>query len=452
MIYPTGRFIWLAAIPALVSLFVLPVPIVVKTGATNVILEYSTLIILTIDAALLSLFIFDGILIPRRKRFTARRTGDKIFSVGYAHKVSLEVYMRRGLFNTVKGLVRDDHSEAMRALNFPGAPAILRSGKNHINYKLRVLSRGNFNLEHVYLTLFSPLGLVKKSLLLSCHTSLRVYPDLKAISRYVLLARKSHLGLLGIRRAPRAGGDNDFERLRDFQRDDEFRHIDWKSSAKHDKLIVRTYQMSQNQTLIFMLDCGRMMTAEIEGRSMLDYALNSLLLLARVALDQGDRVGLLAFSDRVLRYVEPRSGAGQHRRLVRAGYDLFAGYEESNFEHAFRYLNMVCRKRSLVCLIGNVIDEMNAEMMNSYLSAAARRHLPFAVLLKYRDIRLMLDRPPQDQDELFSQAAAADFLLWRQRVIQRLKNRGVLTLEAYPEKLDANLINEYLWIKARKLL
>ena len=462
MIYPTDRFLKLALVPVLLTFLLLPIHVTFKASpdlfggllkASDFlgILEYSALAILLGDGALAALFFFDGLLLPRRKRFSVERATDQIFSIGYPHHVTLNIFLKKGLLNDLVVRIHDDKNPHMTELDFPHEGRLL-AGKNVISYRLQVQQRGNHALERVYITALSPLGLVRKVLRIPCLTELRVYPDLKAVSRYVLLARKSHLGLIGIRRAARAGGDNDFERLREYQRDDEFKHIDWKASARNDKLIVRTYQMSQNQTVIFLLDCGRMMTAEIEGRSMLDYALNSVLLLARVALDQGDRVGLMAFDSGVLRYTAPAHGPGHHRRLVRAGYDLFASHEESNFDMAFQHLNAVCRKRSLVCLITNVIDQMNAEMMHSYLGAIAGRHLPFAVLLQYRDVAKLLEAPPQDMETLYTQAAAADFLLWRRQVIQKLKNRGVLTLEAFPDKLDANLINEYLWIKARKLL
>jgi uncharacterized protein (DUF58 family) len=131
----------------------------------------------------------------------------------------------------------------------------------------------------------------------------------------------------------------------------------------------------------------------------------------------------------VSRYVPTAQGVAHHRRLVQACYDLFASHEESNFDQAFFYLNRVNRKRSLVCLITNVIDEMNARMMDSYLGTLSGRHLPMAVLLKQREISGLLEQPPESREQLFTQAAAADFLLWKDKVIQDLKNRGVLAYD-----------------------
>ena len=450
MLFPTSRFVRIALLPFVLSLVLVPA-YYLKWGLPAPLLELIGYGVAALHLGLLLLLVLDGLLIPRLRRFSAERICDPIFSLNYAHPVTLDVSLRPGLLNRVRVRVFDDADDRMEAIDF-AHDSVLRRGVNRFRYRLRARERGRYRLERVYVTCFSPMGLCRRVLRVPCETAIRVYPDLKNVSRYVLLARQSHLGMMGIRRTRRGGGDNEFERLREYQRDDEFRHIDWKASARKNDLIVRTYQQNQNQTVIFLLDCGRMMTAEFQGHQLLDAAINSSLLLARVALGQGDRVGLMAFAGRVSRYVPAAQGVAHHRRLVQACYDLFASHEESNFDQAFFYLNRVNRKRSLVCLITNVIDEMNARMMDSYLGTLSGRHLPMAVLLKQREISGLLEQPPGSREELFTQAAAADFLLWKEKVIQDLKNRGVLAFDAYPEELDRFMINEYLKVKARKLL
>ncbi|MCR9141318.1 MAG: DUF58 domain-containing protein [bacterium] len=452
MIYPTNRFLILCCAPLALA-FVVPLLEFLTDVPLLVISEdFVIAALLALDGLLLLLFGLDALTIPRRKRFRAERTTDRVFSANFPHSVALDILLAPGwIRNRVRAWIADDAVEGMDVVGFPH-DARLKSGHNRMEYRLRSPRRGRYELRRVYVSCYSILGLARRVYRLPCETEIRVYPDLKAVNRYALLARKSHLGLIGIRRARRAGGDNEFERLRDYQNDDDFRHIDWKSTARQNRMIVRTYQMTQNQTIVFLLDCGRMMTAEFEGRSMLDYAMNSVLMLSHVALKQGDRVGLLAFASGVLRYVKPASGDGQHRRLVQACYDLAPRHEESNYDLVFQYLNTVSRKRSLVTLLTNVIDDMNVEMMLAYLGALAGRHLPFAVLLKQREIQELADRPPRVMDDLFEQAAAADYLLWKAAVVQKLKNRSVLALESFPDQLDALLINEYLNIKARKLL
>ena len=64
-----------------------------------------------------------------------------------------------------------------------------------------------------------------------------------------------------IRASRRRGGESEFERLREYRRGDEYRSIDWKATARRQKLISREYQLESNQNLMFLLDAGRLMTA-----------------------------------------------------------------------------------------------------------------------------------------------------------------------------------------------
>src|SRR5262249_50795949 len=148
------------------------------------------------------------------------------------------------------------------------------------------------------------------------------------------------------------------------------------------KLTVKDFQVNQSQRVIFLIDCGRMMTATVAGLSLLDHALNAALMLAYVALGKGDSVGLVCFADEIQRYVPPRAGRMQMNRLLHGTFDRFATLVESRYDQAFVYLNSRARKRSLVILITNVIDEVNANQITGYLTNLVGRHLPLAVLLR----------------------------------------------------------------------
>ena len=209
---------------------------------------------------------------------------------------------------------------------------------------------------------------------------------MQQLSEYAILARTNRLSLMGVRRTRRVGLDNDFERLRDYTPDDNYKHIDWRATARRSKLTVKDFQTSQSQRIIFLLDCGRMMTNEAAGLSLLDHSLNAMLMLSYVALHQGDAVGLICFSDEVHGFVPPRGGMNQMNRLLHASFDRFPQLVESRYDEAFLYLTTQCKKRSLVVLVTNVIDEVNSHQIERWLSTLAGRHLPLGVLL--RDHRL----------------------------------------------------------------
>jgi uncharacterized protein (DUF58 family) len=195
-----------------------------------------------------------------------------------------------------------------------------------------------------------------------------------------------------------------------------------------------------------------MMTNMSSGLSLLDHAFNAMLMLSWVALRQSDTVGLCCFSDEIHGFVPPRGGMGHMNRLLHSCFNRFPQRVESRYDQAFRYLATHARKRSLVILITNVIDEVNANQVEQYLTNLVGRHLPLGVLL--RDHRLFdaVDVESPEGDDLWRAAAAADILTWRHQVLNDIVGKGAMTLDVFPEEITAPLINRYLEVKARHLL
>jgi uncharacterized protein (DUF58 family) len=255
-----------------------------------------------------------------------------------------------------------------------------------------------------------------------------------------------------VRRTRRIGQDNEFERLRDYTPDDNYKYIDWRSTARRNKLTVKDFQTNQSQRLIFLADCGRMMTNEASGLSLLDHSFNAMLMLSYVALRQGDSVGLICFSDQIHHFVPPRGGMNQMNRLLHAVFDRFPKLVESRYDDAFLHLDTHCKKRSLVILMTNLIDEVNAVQVQQYLSVIAGRHLPMGVLLRDHRVFDAAETAIASDHQLYRAAAAAEILTWRHQILTNLQRQGVLALDVFPEQMTAPLVNRYLEIKARHLL
>ena len=322
-----------------------------------------------------------------------------------------------------------------------------------LRYALRAGGRGAFTIPAVHLRVRSLLGLWQRYLdLRRSKAKIHVYPDMKQLAEYGILARTNRLSLVGVRRTRKIGQDNEFERLRDFTRDDNYKHIDWRSTARRSRLTVKDFQANQSQRIIFLIDCGRMMANEAAGLSLLDHALNAMLMLSYVALKQGDSVGLICFSDAIHSFVPPRGSMNQMNRLLHSVFDRFPRLVESRYDEAFVYLASRCRKRALVVLITNVIDEVNSAQIDRYLSSLTGKHLPLGVLLRDRQVFDAADTPDTSETATYHAAAAAEVLIWRHQVLSDLASKGVLTLDLFPEELTAPLVNSYLNIKARHLL
>lgn len=407
-------------------------------------------IILIIDLVIPLVGLFDLATLPKKKSFTVERETTRIASLRQNHRVTLHISNLSTRKRTA--WVRDDIPQ-----EFEPEPKefVLRLGprsRTTVHYELKASRRGKFELREINVRVRSLLGLWQRFLVYPQPAAIHVYPDMKQLAEYAILARTNRLSLMGVRRTRRIGLENDFERLRDYTLDDNYKYIDWKASARRLKLTVKDFQTSQSQRIIFLVDCGRLMTNESTGLSLLDHSLNATLLLSYVALRQGDSVGMIAFADRILSYVPPRGGMKQMNQLLHASFDRFPELVESRYDEAFLYLNTHCKKRSLVVMVSNIIDEVNAHQIESYLRNLVGRHLPLGVLLRDRRLFDAADREPTDETELFQGAAAAEILTWRHQVLRDLENHGVLALDVFPEDMTAPLVNSYLEIKARHLL
>jgi len=195
-----------------------------------------------------------------------------------------------------------------------------------------------------------------------------------------------------------------------------------------------------------------MMTNEAEGISLLDHGLNAMLMLSYVALRQNDAVGMVMFSDEIHTFIPPKGGMNQMNRLLHASFDRFPALVESRYDLAFRYLASHCRRRSLVVLITNLIDEVNANQIHRYLANLVGRHLPLGVLLRDRRLFDAVEPEEPTDAQLWPAAAAAEILAWRHQVLTDLESKGVLSLDVFPEGMTAPLVNRYLEVKARHLL
>jgi uncharacterized protein (DUF58 family) len=407
-------------------------------------------LILAVDFALLAVAVRDLVGIPRLDTFTVHRHCQRIASLRQNHRVSLTVSNSSARPENV--WIRDGVPQAFESYPEEFRLTLQPRSRTTVHFELKAARRGAYQLDAVHLRVRSHLGLWQRLLTYPLKSTINVYPDLKQLSEYALLARTNRLNQLGVRRTRRIGQDNEFERLRDYTPDDNYKHIDWRSTARRNKLTVKDFQANHNQRVIFMIDCGRMMTNESSGLSLLDHALNAMLMLSYVALEQGDAVGLITFSDRIHSSVPARRGRNQMNQLLHAAYDRFPQLVESRYEEAFLHMAARCRKRSLVVLMTNVIDDVNARQVYQYLSSFSGRHLTLAALLRDQRMFDALEHSKLSAREFYRSAAAAEILGWRHQVITDLQHRGVLVVDAFPEQLTAPLINRYLEIKARHLL
>lgn len=436
MVVPTKRFWALLGIGVVLGLAGAFVP-----GLERALLPYNLL--------LFFLLLASARLAPRRERFRVTRRFDPVLSVRVPNRVNLQVEVDSPREWTCR--VRDepppdfgtDRQDAFVTVD-PERPAAL-------SYHVTPTTRGADYFRGTFVRVQAPLGLAEVEYRLKSEQPARVYPNVQALKEFDLLKQKGRLSLMGIRRSRIKGLGTEFESLRDYNEDD-YRRIDWKTTARRGKLVVRDYEQERNQAVIICLDIGRGMLGEVGGVKKLDHALDACLMLMHAAAVAGDQVGLLVFGDAVRRYIPPRKGRSHNGVILEAVHNLQAEPAATNYAAAFSYLASRWKRRSLIIVFTDAEDEAQATEVTRGLSAVARRHLVMVVRVSDPRLKELVTGEIADIPDVYKKAAALWYASERRRADAWFRIANLQGLEAEPQDLSSALVSAYLRVKERSAL
>ncbi|WP_242475600.1 DUF58 domain-containing protein [Thiohalocapsa halophila] len=347
--------------------------------------------------------------------------------------------------------LHDLHPADAEPQGLPASAELGPGARATLSYRLKAPSRGVRAFGGCDLRLHSPLGLWARRRGTALTRSVRVYPNFAEIEHYTLLAASDHLAGLGVRRQRRRGPGAEFHQLREYRRGDSLRQIDWKATSRMRKPIAREYQDERDQRLVFLLDCGRRMRhRDRAGRSHLDEALNALLLLAYVAVRQGDAVGLLAYGG-AERWLPPRRAPDRVQQLLRDIFDIQPSLAVADHLAAAQTLLLRQPRRALAVFLTNSRDEDQTELLRA-VRVLRRRHLCLVANLREAALDRVLAAPVTSEAEALRFHAVQAYLDERARQHERLQHLGGRVLDLRPDQLPAALVNAYGSIKRSALL
>jgi uncharacterized protein (DUF58 family) len=320
--------------------------------------------------------------------------------------------------------------------------------QSQCSYRVRPLTRGQFNFTHCEVSLPSPLRLWHSRRLLELPGQTRVYPDFARIHCAQLLAVDDWLSRLGVRQHQRRGLGLEFHQLRDFRDGDTLRQIDWKATARKRTPIAREYQDERDQQILFLLDCGRRMRSQDDELAHFDHALNACLLLSYVALRQGDAVGLSTFATEQQRFIAPAKGQAQLNVLLNGVYDLQSTQRPADYSTAINHLLARQRRRALVVLVSNLRDEDDEELLAA-VKRLSRQHRVLLVSLREEVLDRLRQTPVHNHESALAYCGSVDYLNARASLHERLSANRIPILDARPSELGPELVDQYLaWKKA----
>jgi uncharacterized protein (DUF58 family) len=379
-----------------------------------------------------------------------RRLHDTKLSLGIDNVIGLEIqnHTRR----PVTFWLRDEPPEVFTIEKRLLAGQVPARASWKDSYTVRPVRRGDYFFGSLVLRCLGPLGLAIHQSRIRAEEQVKVYPNLLDVKRYDLLLRRNRLQEMGLRNSQRFGEGNDFERLREYLPDDEYRHINWKATARRRFPVTTEYQIERSQNVIAVLDAGRMMQSPVADIAKLDYVINAVLFLTYVATGKGDRVGMMSFADEVSHYLSPRQGRGQFYRMLELLYSLEAQPVEPDFQRSLAYLAIKQRRRSLIVIFTDLGNSLSMNSLVSQVAMLARNSLPLVVTISDPDVHSTAHLIPADSLQAYQRSAAMQLLDERRVILDTLRKRGVMTLDVPANQLSTAVINRYLELKGRTAL
>jgi uncharacterized protein (DUF58 family) len=310
---------------------------------------------------------------PGGRAFTARRISPDRLSIGVENPIEVVVHNAGGRSTAI--LVRDELPPALPSDRLVLVGRVAAGAEARLQYTVTPPRRGDFQFDRIVLRWRGALGLAWRQRAFPAEQGIKVYPNLRDLHRYDLLVRRGLLSDAGSRLARRFGPGTEFERLREYVPDDEYRRINWKATARRGVPIVNEFETERSQNVLIALDSGRLMAAVADGLTKLDHALNAGLLLTYAASLRGDRVALLCYADRVSAFLPPRRGRRAFLQILERLYRLQAEPTESDHAAAFSYLAARNPRRSLLVLFTDLSEPESARALVAHLARASSRHL-----------------------------------------------------------------------------
>jgi uncharacterized protein (DUF58 family) len=439
MIQPTARLAVLAVVGAVVVLLVVPAPLTAWYAVNGVLLLVAAV---------------DGLRTPSPKGFEVERDLPPVVALDGSATVSWRVRapgQRPGERSSgpLRVRVADALAPSLRAQDRRATLVVPPGGRGVASTLIEPSRRGRFALGDVTVRVEGPWGLVARQSTVKVPGELRVYPLFRSRGEAELRLNRSRILEVGLRSAQGRGGGTEFDALREYSVDDEFRRIDWAATARADKPIVRTYRAERNQNVLLLLDTGRIMAGRVRDPDAhgaewgdvprLDHAMDAVMLLTSLSTRLGDRAGLVAFSDRVRAAVPPGHARDQLARVTDAMFDLQPELVESDYRGAFAATLSRFRRRGLLVVITELASEAVAETLLPALPLVTRSHLVIVAGIRDPSVDRWSSAVPTEASAVYRKAAAVADLAERRRTVARLRATGAVVIDEPPGRLDPHL-------------
>ncbi len=318
-------------------------------------------------------------------------------------------------------------------------------------FDLKTERRGEGEIKRLWTRWQGPLGLIWRQTTEELNLDIPVVPNTRLVKDKAIEIF-SRDATFGQKIQQERGEGTEFDALAEFMPGMDKRAIDWKHSARHRVLLAKEFRTERNHNIVFAMDSGHLMCEPIRGMTKLDWSLNASLLMAYVSLKIGDRIGYFAFDQKPYFYSQPIAGVNSFPHLQRLTSQIDYSHNETNFTLGLSQLAQSLKRRTLIVVFTDFVDTTNAELMIENMGRLLRRHIVIFVAFRDEALEQILQKTPQETDDISRAVIAENLMRERDLVIARLHRMGVHIVDVDADKMSNAVLNKYLELKRREAI
>ncbi len=437
-IFLTGRLFVACGVIAALFAFSFVIPVLFALAQTLLI-------------ALAALLVTDCILLFNTSiQVEAQRLMASLLSLGSDNPITIHLNNRS--YIPLKFRLVDELPYQLQIRDFELQFSLPRKSDKEIKYTVRPTQRGVYQFGDIHCFLTSVLGLVKRRYTNKATTEVGVYPSIIEMKKYELRNLQRISFHYGIKKTRRLGNSFEFDQIKEYIPGDDFSDVNWKATSRRSQLMVNHYEDEKSQQVYSIIDKSRVMKMPFNNLSLLDYAINTSLVISNTALGKEDKAGLITFSEKIETVVRADKKKRQLNLILETLYNEREGKHESDYDMLYAAVKRHVKGRSLLFLYTNFESLYAFQRAMPMIRRIAKSHLLVVVIFENTEIIDYSRKTANDLHDVYFSTIAQKFVYEKIRIVNAIQQYGIQVILSKPEDLSINSINKYLELKARRMI
>jgi uncharacterized protein (DUF58 family) len=390
-----------------------------------------------------------ALLFWRKHLLTAERRLGNYMSNGDDNVISIDFANLSNLYLHLQ--VIDELPLQFQRRDFDMRVALQPFAKLEDKYLLRPVERGDYAFGKLLVYASTLIGLIQRRVSNTAEQNVKVYPSYVRLTQGGLNSN-AYLSEMGQHAIGRSANSLEFDHIKEYVRGDDIRHINWAASARRSQFMVNTYKDERSQQIFCIIDLGRLMKMPFGGMTLLEYAVNSTLMLSDAVLRKSDKIGVITFAKSVQLFLKPNRNRSQMPRILESLYHIETDFLESNYEALVKSIRHSAGQRSLLLLYTNFETYTSMQRQMPYLRMLGKKHLLCVVVFENTELARVHARYDDGIEGIYIKTIADKYAFEKKRIVKELGKEGILSIFTTPQHLTADVINKYLALKQNATL